>query len=59
LGCPSVAVGVADIGVEGTALMNIFEYDVSSGAYIVPDTLRPGSGYWFLMTNNGKIYVPR
>ena len=59
LGCPSVAVDVADIGVEGTALMNIFEYDVSSGAYIVPDTLRPGSGYWFLMTNDGKIYVPR
>jgi len=58
LGCPSFAVDTASVGVVGTWILGIFELD-STGSYIVPDSLRPGKGYWFLVPNDGKIYVPR
>ncbi len=58
LGCPSFAVDTASIGVVGTWILGIFELD-STGSYVVPDSLRPGKGYWFLVPNDGKIYVPR
>lgn len=59
LGCPSSAVDTADITTSGTRILNIFEFDEASRCYVIPDSLRPGKGYWFLMSNNGKIYVPR
>ncbi len=58
LGCPSFAVDTASVGVVGTWILGIFELD-STGSYVVPDSLRPGKGYWFLVPNDGKIYVPR
>jgi len=57
-GCPSVAVDTADIGTIGTSLLGVFEQD-TTGMFIVPDSLRPGRGYWFLMSDNGKVVVPR
>ena len=59
LGCPTSAVDTTDITTSGTRILNIFEFDEASRCYVIPDSLRPGKGYWFLMSNNGKIYVPR